>query len=145
MYKKLVALILLCSILLILPACSFSNQTVTDLKAFEEQVFADYIEAFYPDSYPHERPTEVKTFRYYGTDNGYHIILLECGSGAYLQGQENVNIADCTFIVSSGKHLIAYKDGDFINLRIAYRDGLISKEAIAKAAELHAEKKNATE
>lgn len=143
--KKLIVFTLLLAFALSFAACAASNQPVTDLKAFEEQVFADYIEAFYPDSYPHERPTEVKTFRYYGTDNGYHIILLECGSGAYLPAQENVNIADCTFIVSSGKHLIAYKDGDFINLRIAYRDGLISKEAIAKAAELHAEKKNSTE
>ena len=143
--RRLIAITVVLSVFLLLPACAAANQPVTDLKAFEEQVFADYIEAFYPDSYPHERPTEVITFRYYGTDNGYHIILLECESGAYLQGQENVNIADCTFIVSPSKHLMAYKDGDFIDLRIAYRDGLISKEAIAKAAELHAERKNATE
>ena len=143
--KKLIVFTLLLAFAFSFAACAAANQPVTDLKAFEEQVFADYIEAFYPDSYPHERPTEVKTFRYYGTDNGYHIILLECESGAYLQGQENVNIADCTFIVSPGKHLMAYKDGDFIDLRIAYRDGLISKEAIAKAAKLHAERKNATE
>lgn len=142
--RRLIAITVVLSVFL-LPACAAANQPVADLKAFEEQVFADYIEAFYPDSYPHERPTEVKTFRYYGTDNGYHIILLECGSGVYLPAQENVTIADCTFKVSSGKHLRAYKDGNFTDLRIAYRDGLISKEAIAKAAELHELGKNATE
>ena len=143
--KKLIVFTLLLAFALSFAACAASNQPVTDLKAFEEQVFADYIEAFYPDSYPHERPTEVKTFRYYGTDNGYRIILLRCGSGVYFPAVENVVIADCTFEVSSSKHLMAYKKGKFIELSLAYRNGLVSKEAIAKAAELHAANKNATD
>ena len=143
--KKLIVYFLLLAFAFFFTACATANKPITDLKAFEEQVFADYIEQYYPGSYPHERPTEVVDFRYYGTDNGYHIILLECGSGVYLPAQENVVIADCTFKVSSGKHLRAYKNGSFTDLRIAYRDGLVSKEAIAKAAELHAERKNATE
>ena len=143
MHKKLFALIL-AFVLLLLPACA-ANQPITDLKAFEEQVFADYIEQYYPGTYPHERPTEVQTFRYYGTDNGYRIILLRCGSGVYFPAVKNVVIADCTFEVSSSKHLMAYKKGKFIELSLAYRNGLVSKEAIAKAAELHAARKNATD
>ena len=143
--KRLIAFTLLLSLFLLLPACAAANQPVTDLKALEEQVFADYIEAFYPGKYPHERPSEVLTFRYYGTDNGYHIILLHCGSGAYLPAQENVTIAGYTFEISAGAKLMAYKNGKFIELRTAYFFRLVSKDAITKAAELHAEKKNATE
>ena len=66
--KRLIASILVLSLFLLLPACAAANQPVTDLKALEEQVFADYIEEFYPGKYPHERPSEVLTFRYYGTD-----------------------------------------------------------------------------
>ena len=142
--KKLIALALICTILFVIPACA-ANEPITDLKAFEEQVFADYLEQYYAGTYPHERPTEVQRFRYYGTDNGYRIILLRCGSGVYFPAVENVVIADCTFEVSSSKHLMAYKKGKFIELSLAYRNGLVSKEAIAKAAELHAENKNATD
>ena len=143
--KKLIVYFLLLAFAFSFTACATANKPITDLKAFEEQVFADYIEQYYPGSYPHERPTEVMAFRYYGTDNGYHIILLHCGSGVFLPAQEKIVIADCTFIIATGEKLMAYKNGKFTDLRIAYRDGLVSKEAIAKAAELHAERKNATE
>ena len=142
--KKLISYILILTLISSFAACA-ADQPITDLKAFEEQVFADYLKKYYPGTYPHERPTEVQRFRYYGTDNGYRIILLRCGSGVYFPAVENVVIADCTFEVSSSKHLMAYKKGKFIALSLAYRKGLVSKEAIAKAAELHAANKDATE
>ena len=144
--KKWIALALICTILFVIPACA-ANEPITDLKAFEEQVFADYLEQYYAEKKPHEKPTEVHTFRYYGTDNGYHIIYLHCWRGVegFFPAYEKVNIADSTFELelNSSKHLMAYKKGKFIALSLAYRKGLVSKEAIAKAAELHAANKNA--
>ena len=144
--KKMIALSLICTILFLIPACA-ANEPITDLKAFEEQVFADYLEQYYAEKKPHEKPTEVHTFRYYGTDNGYHIIYLHCGEGIFFPAVEKVNIADSTFElpINSYKHLMAYKKGKFIALSLAYHKGLVSKEAIAKAAELHAARKNATD
>ena len=146
--KKWIALALICTILFVIPACA-ANEPITDLKAFEEQVFADYLEQYYAEKKPHEKPTEVHTFRYYGTDNGYHIIYLHCWRGVevFFPAYEKVNIADSTFELelNSSKHLMAYKKGKFIALSLAYRKGLVSKEAIAKAAELHAARKNATD
>ena len=93
--KKWIALALICTILFVIPACA-ANEPITDLKAFEEQVFADYLKQYYPGTYPHERPTEVQRFRYYGTDNGYRIILLRCGSGVYFPAVENVLFCSST-------------------------------------------------
>ena len=55
-------------------------------------------------------------------------------------------IADSTFSYNCIFRLYAYRNNRFIDLEEAYEKGLISKEAIAKAAELHqAEKEKAIE
>ena len=141
--KKWIALALICTILFLIPACA-ANEPITDLNAFKEQVFADYLEQYYPGAYPHQKPTKFDTFRYYGTDHGYHILLLRT-DGVHSANMENINIGASTFVLGSGLNLEAYKNGKFTDLRIAYREGLVSAEAIAKAAELHAAKKNATD
>ena len=136
MYRKLLVLILLCAILLVLPACG-ANQTVTDLDALEEQVNADWIKRL--DYY---EGFSVSSFRYYGTDNGYHIVMFNYG--VTMGVVKNYTIAGYTF-EGCGTHFMAYKKGKFTKLNTAYLLGLVSKEAISKAAELHASGKNATE
>ena len=53
--------------------------------------------------------------------------------------------AGYSFDGGGNAQLVAYRKGEFIDLKEAYEKGIISKKAIAKAAELHAAKKNATD
>lgn len=132
--KKLVICVLLFSFILALSACGSSDPPIGDKKTFEKQVFADYVEQFYPDRYPHERPTGFATLRYYTTDNGYHILLLEPNYISIGESYEQT-IAGYTFTLGPTAKLMAYKNGKFIELKTAYRFFLVSKKAIAETYE----------
>ena len=127
--KRLIAFTLLLSLLLLLPACAAANQPVTDVDALEEQVNADWAKKQNVDE-----GTKVSSFRYYGTDNGYHIVMFNYG--VTMGVVKNLTIAGYTFD-NCATHFMAYKNGKFIDLKTAYFFRLVSKEAIAKAAELH--------
>jgi len=135
--KRLTAIILVLSLFLLLPACAAANQAVTDVDALEEQVNADWTKKQKTD-----KGTNVSGFRYYGTDNGYHIVMFNYGVSMAVV--RNYKIAGYTFD-NCATHFMAYKNGKFIDLKTAYFFRLVSKEAIAKAAELHAERKSAIE
>lgn len=124
-----ILLILIIPILVLLFLRTGSDQTVSDVKVLEKQVYADYIEKYYPDTYPHERPSNLYLFRYYATDNGYHIISW----GGMLTDVKYVKIAGYSFSITSDTKLMAYKNGRFINLKTAYLLGLVSKDGIARA------------
>jgi len=125
------SLILFIPLLLLIFLRTGSDQTVTDVDALEKQIYSDYIEKYYPDTYPHERPLKLYMFRYYGTDNGYHIVSW----GGMLCDVKYVKIAGYSFNVTSDTKLIAYKNGRFINLKTAYNLGLVDKGGIARAYE----------
>ena len=142
MHKKLIALILVFVLLLLLPACASSNaslRTAEEVAALEKQVAEEIREE---RGYPYEM--QFTWFRYYGTENGYHII-------SYRSAYDNTadswirDVAGYSFDGGGNAQFVAYRKGEFIDLRDAYASGLISKEAIAKAAELHAARKNATD
>ena len=135
--KRLIAFTLIFSLLLLLPACAGTNEAVTDVDALEEQVNADWTKKQKTDE-----GTKVSSFRYYGTDNGYHIVMFNYG--VTMGVVRNYTIAGYTFD-NCATHFMAYKNGKFTKLNTAYLLRMVSKEAIAKAAELHAENKNATE
>lgn len=71
--------------------------------------------------------------RYYGTYNGYDV-LFELGVAQAVSTQV---IADSTFRNSSSFRLFAHKDGEFFELAELFGDGLVSREDIAKIAQLH--------
>jgi hypothetical protein len=127
--KRLIAFTLLLSLLLLLPACAAANQPVTDVDALEEQVNADWAKKQNVDE-----GTKVSSFRYYGTDNGYHIVMFNYG--VTMGVVRNYTIAGYTFD-NCATHFMAYKNGKFTKLNTAYLLRMVSKEAIAKAAELH--------
>lgn len=127
--KRLIAFTLLLSLLLLLPACAAANQPVTDVDALEEQVNADWTKKQKTD-----KGTNVSGFRYYGTDNGYHIVMFNYG--VTMGVVKNLTIAGYTFD-NCATHFMAYKNGKFTKLNTAYLLRMVSKEAIAKAAELH--------
>ena len=142
MQKKLFALILVFVLLLLLPACASSSaslRTAEEVAALEKQVAEEIREE---RGYPYEMKLDL--FGYYGTENGYHIIF-------YHSAYDNIctswtrEIAGYSFDGGGNAQFVAYRKGEFIDLRDAYASGLISKEAIAKAAELHAANKNATD
>ena len=133
--KRLIAFTLLLSLLLLLPACAESNEPVTDTEALKEQVYNAYIEEFFPGTYPHERPLRLAFFQYLGTDNGYHIVKF-LPSSLSMSTVTEVVVAGYTFNVSSGWRLMVYKNEKLTNLKTAYFFRLVSKSAIAKAAEL---------
>ena len=135
--KKLIVCILILAFALSFAACAAANQPVTDVDALEEQVNADWAKKQNVDE-----GTKVSSFRYYGTDNGYHIVMFNYG--VTMGVVRNYTIAGYTFD-NCATHFMAYKNGKFTKLNTAYLLRMVSKEAIAKAAELHAENKNATE
>lgn len=142
MRKKILALTLVLSLFLLLPACAAANKPVTNIEKFKEQVLTDWVAL---KNEPIKLPHEFDTFYYYGTDNGYHIILFRL-AGAHTTDSISNSIAGYVFEqLGAGQQLMAYKNGEFTDLEIAHYYGYVSTEAIAKAAELHAERKNATE
>ena len=140
MHKKLFALILAFILLLLLPACASSSLlTAEEVAALEEQV-ADELDY----QAPLQQEMKFGWFGYYGTENGYHIIFYHTVYDN-IANQWTRDIAGYSFYGGGNAQLVAYKKGEFIDLRDAYASGLISKEATAKAAELHAARKNATD
>ena len=135
--KRLIASILVLSLFLLLPACAADNQAVTDVKALEKEVTA----ALWKHQYLPEG-TGIGAFRYYGTDNGYHIVFF---TPPAVLGEKTIVVADSSFNYHETFYLIAYKNGKVIDLETANAQGIVSKEAIAKAAELHELGQNATE
>ena len=142
--KKLTVCILILAMLLSFSACAAAVQPITnaeDVENLKKEVAGAWAKKNKIDE------EKLLSFYYYGTDNGYHIICFEPinPGGAQLTGMHDVKIAECEFIYNYGVQLAAYRNGRFINLRTAYRLGLVSEETIAKAAELHAARKNAIE
>ena len=127
--KKLIVCILLLTFVFSFTACAAANQAVTDVDALEEQVNADWAKKQNVDE-----GTKVSSFRYYGTDNGYHIVMFNYG--VTMGVVRNYKIAGYTFD-NCATHFMAYKNGKFTKLNTAYLLRMVSKEAIAKAAELH--------
>lgn len=140
--KKWIAFALIFTMLISLPACASSSaslRTAEEVATLEKQVAEEIREE---RGYPYEM--QFTWFRYYGTENGYHII-------SYRSAYDNTadswirDVAGYSFDGGGNAQFVAYRKGEFIDLRDAYASGVISKEAIAKAAELHAARKNATD
>ena len=138
--KKWIVFALILTFLILLPACASSSLlTAEEVAALEEQV---------ADELDYQAPLQLEMkftwFRYYGTENGYHII-------SYRSGYDNTadmwnrDVAGYSFDGGGNAQLVAYRKGEFIDLKEAYEKGIISQKAIAKAAELHAANKNATD
>jgi hypothetical protein len=136
--KRLTAIILVLSLFLLLPACAAANPAGIDVDALEQQVAADFAKHGKDDA-------RFFDFYYLGTDNGYHIVWFSLIGYALCDAPHKIDIEGYEIEVGGGCYLIAYKKGEFVNLESAYGDGLISKEAITKAAEHYAEQKNSTE
>ena len=132
--KKLIACILILSLVFSFTACGSSDPPTGDKKTFEKQVFSDYVEQYYPDRYPHERPTGFSVFRYYTTDNGYHILEFTTNYVSIGESYKQI-IAGYTFTLGPTTELMAYKNGKFIELKTAYHLFLVSRKAIAEAHE----------
>ena len=134
--KKLIIYILLLCIAFCFAACVAVEQPVTDVEELKEQVNDDWKKMQKVDE------GSISGFRYYGTDNGYHIVMFNYGVSMAVV--RNKKVAGYTF-QHCANHLMAYKNGKFMDLKTAYFLGRVSKEAIARAAELHAARKNATD
>ena len=87
---------------------------------------------FDPDSWWSEDNPLAKV-RYYGTYNGYDILLSEGMTNGFM----TISVAESYFNYHCGFELYAHKDGTRIPLKEAYEQGLVSKETIEKVAELH--------
>ena len=140
--KKWIVFALILTVLISIPACASSGSsllTAEEVKALEEQV-ADELDY----QAPLQQEMKFDWFGYYGTENGYHIIFYH---SAYnnMTNSWFKEVAGYSFHGGGAAQLVAYKKGEFIDLQEAYEKGIISKEAIAKAAELHAANKNATD
>ena len=141
--KKWIVFALILTFLISLPACASSGaplRTAAEIGALEEQV-ADELDY----QAPMDKEMVFDWFRYYGTENGYHIIFFHSGYDNIASAWTR-EVAGYSFDGGGNAQLVAYRKGEFIDLREAYEKGIISKEAIAKAAEYQqAEKEKAIE
>ena len=132
--KKFVIFVLLCSVLLLIPACTANKPyTVDDVDALKEEVNA---------AWKARTGSSTVDLLYLGSCKGYHIV--EFYNAVLNPAVTTKNVAGYEFTRYNSFQLMAYKDGVFIKLEDAYQLGLISEEAIAKASGLSAEKKDAT-
>ena len=83
----------------------------------------------------HNRYGEYNKFRFYGDENGRHILFIKTATA--MGPLEVKQIAGSEFRHMGPFSLYAYIDGEFINLEEAYEKGLISAEAIAAALKEH--------
>ena len=128
--KKTIAFILLiCVFFLLVTGC----KAAVNSEAIMEEVNAIMTEEY----------GFVVWSRYYLEDNGYHII--QCRAGVGITAIGDYYAAGICFPGAWAVPFQAYKDGEFIDLNEAYEAGLVSKEAIEKAAEIYAEYKKPTE
>lgn len=129
--KKLITFFLILTIVFSFTACAASNAlySVDDVDALEKEVNAAWTARGHDSVY---------AFQYYGSCNGYHIVLFVAGPAE--QAFQSKKVAGHEFEYHSSFFLKAYKDGDFIELKEAYESGFVTEEAIAKAVELHYEK-----
>ena len=128
--KKLITYILLLSIAFSFAACAAANQAGTNVKALEKEV----VTALRKQQNLSE-DEGIAEFRYYGTYNGYHIAFLIPPVDL---GEKTLTVAECSFYYPSTFYIYAYKDGKLIDLATANAQGIVSKEAIAEAAKIHA-------
>ena len=133
--KKIVIFVLICSVLILLPACAASNApyVVDDVDALKEEVNA---------AWKARTGSSTVDLLYLGSCKGYHIV--EFYNAVLNPAVTSKRVAGYEFTRWNSFHLMAYKDGVFIELEDAYQLDFISEEAIAKASGLSAEKKDAT-
>ena len=73
---------------------------------------------------------------YYGTANGYSILMYNTGTS---MGEHVISIEEYDFKLVEIFRLYAYKNGNFTALEDAYKEGRISKTAIASTFKAHKE------
>ena len=79
----------------------------------------------------------MEDFRVYGEDNEYHIVYVVKKDAKSVASTKTV--AESQFQFAKEASLYAIRDDVFIDLEKAYESGFVSKEGVAKAAELHAD------
>lgn len=68
----------------------------------------------------------VITGRYYGTYNGYIVIVAYRSDEYYITIIQDIQIEDVTLSYSAGHYICAYKDGKFVDVEAAYANGDLS-------------------
>lgn len=111
--KRLIAFALILSLFLLLSACA--PKEVNRSEVWNEVVAALGYEPY--------------RLQYCASENGYHIMAW----GGNLCDMLDVDIAGYTFSGTSDTKLVAYKDGEFTDLKAAFFLGLVSREGIARA------------
>ena len=94
------------------------------------QTFSMHVDDWYTEKNPGAK------YRYYGTYEGYDIIFCDAKSNV-LHISGIIAIGNRVFLHINTFLLRAYKDGNSIDLKEAYEQGLVSKETIEKVADLH--------
>ena len=92
----------------------------------EEQICADYYASLKD---PEAQPEDVFIDRYYGSFNGYEIVLMGIRNMGYTDDMLYLNVGGFVFEFSSGscrKLFLAYRDGEFIPVKEAYEQGLLT-------------------
>lgn len=129
-------LLILCVLALLLSGCAstatdgdtLSNKTRNQIKkAMSAEMNTDY------SGYVDEDPRYVCGMRYYGTYNGYTVLLEEGG----LCVMSYISIGNEVFEHSSSFNLLAFRDGKFHSLKDVYEAGRISDTDIAKISNIH--------
>ena len=89
----------------------------------------------YPELIPGNtmRIAKNDTSYYYGTYNGYDVIFIKGDT----TNMWSLKLGDVVFNSTSGARMYLHRNGEFIDLKIAYQQGLISDADVKTAWEIH--------
>ena len=124
--KRFLAITLILSTLLLLPACAILGQPTDDDGPKYDEVWADLMDGY-------QEPNLTRHF--YGTFEGWKVMLTTIsGTGTtHITG----SIGSASYECPAGSVLQAYKDGTMLTLEEAYNAGHLSDESIATILALH--------
>lgn len=80
---------------------------------------------------------EYQQGQYFGTYNGYDIVLISQINGVEYRDAQVMKIAEYAFFIGDTEKLITYKDNSYILLSEAYNKGIVTKADIQKIQNLY--------
>ena len=117
------------------PAAVYPAPLEEDQKAQITAALKKHYGEYHIDWYHQSNPQG--TARCYGSENGYDILFYAGGFRLGIPG--SITVAGKTFYYDTAFELLVHQDGNLTDLQQAFTDGLISRDAIIAAHELHAQ------
>ena len=79
---------------------------------------------------------DVSICKYYGEYNGCHVVMMTTSKSCYTMALWSETVAGVRIHYRDGNRILAWKDGQFVNLADAHDNGWLAKGDIQKIADI---------